>query len=101
MHTMMFSTCPNECAQIWSYAPKSSKKAKKNDDDDDDKEDVEGLEVNYVYVGIVCVLYILLVWATTYVNSRLWCLWRSLVLHYCVLTSLPARVECRELEVRA
>ena len=64
MHTMMSSTCPNECAQIWSYAPKSSKKAKKNDDDDDDKEDVEGLEVNYVYVGIVCVLYILLVWAT-------------------------------------
>ena len=65
MHTMMFSTCPNECAQIWSYAPKSCKKMKKNDDDDDDKEDVEGLEVNYVYVGIVCVLYILLVWATT------------------------------------
>ena len=71
MHTMMSSTCPNECAQIWSYAPKSSKKVKRNDDDDDDKEDVEGLEVNYVYVGI-CVLHS--VGVSYHVSSRPWCL---------------------------
>ena len=78
--------------------PQSSKKAKKNDDDDDDKEDVEGLEVNYVYVGIVCVLYILLVWATTLVISFgvYGIHWHCV---YCVLTSLLAHVEYKELEV--
>ena len=53
---MMPCTMPYECAQIWTYAPKSNKKAKKNDESDDDEEDIEAVEVNYVYVHTyICV----------------------------------------------
>ena len=54
MNTIISSTCSNERAQIWSYVPKSSKKVKKNDDEEEEEEDLECVEVNYVYVSIVC-----------------------------------------------